>query len=261
MTLTQSYIKSQYISLAPQIRRTLDEIEDPNLTKRTVLYKNLLQVKGMGSRYDTAAIAETVCDILDSQAWLDYVDVDGVRKSCESFPKWCDQVGFDITLAKFAVEEKRYDYVVRLELAIKGELATAEEQGRILAESCRVNPKDEYGRFTSGTIKPKEPQRRPYTDKSYYLRRLHRDRDDPQVAECLALVEAGKLSVTKAAITLGWLVDPNSPKQMASRLTLAIDPEIKEYSVAPITYFQRLHAYAKSHPEILNDILNSPEAD
>ena len=247
MSLTKEFIDHALPSLGKHAREALKEINDPALTERTLIYKNLREVGRLNGQKDSDIIAKTICDILDTRAWEDFVDVDGTRRSCESFAKWLELHGLDIKLAEFVVKEKRNDKYGAFLEAKDGRLLTHQEVSRLGGLSRSAEWAETSGK-----------KRAPRVDAEYYRRRLERDAvTNPLAAETLAQVISGSLSISSAVEHLGWKT-PRLRRDCQAIINKVLPVEksqlIKRLGVPQEDFIKAaLEEYIKNHPEFTDD--------
>ena len=209
MALSEEYVKTQEHILGKEARKALAAIDDYDLKVRTMLYSNLRACGSINGKYDASVIAQTIANILEARAWEDYVEVDGTRKSCESFPKWLEICGIDINLAEYCLKEKRPDVLASF---------YEERDGILRAPGDRITPRtativrDEKGRIVSAKSTALLSEEEALSRKkksgsqrvSSIVRRMSRDKDDPRVAPVYQRFLEGELSPQAAARELGW---------------------------------------------------------
>jgi hypothetical protein len=257
MTLTQSYIKSQYKLLGDYAKRTLEEINDPDLVERTLVYKNLRSVvttNNGNTLHGTGVIAQTVADILDTQAWLDFVEVDGKRTSCESFVKFLEQNGLDVKLAEFALKEQKPTHLVKFYEAKDGKRLTYSE----VAKSRQQEVREVNGRlrsvFAASTKPAASSCKKPASNSiGSLMRRLSRDAEtDQDKADLLRKIESGEIKPTPAFESIGWLM-PRARRNAQASIAQST-PEVRSYSkLCPLTPEElvnlALEEFIENHPD------------
>ena len=249
MSLTKEFIEHALPSLGKHAREALKEINDPALTERTLVYKNLREVGRLNGQKDSDIIAKTICDILDTRAWEDFVDVDGTRRSCESFAKWLELHGLDIQLAEFVVKEKRNDkYGAFLEA----------KDGKLLSTAEKTQQATNARWPQSGDVSAMNGSRKPYrSETSRWRLRLEREApNDPKAAEFLEQIVAGKCAITTAAKAMGW-ASPSirgHSQAVVSQLLPQAKPIIKALGVTTEDFVKAaLEEYIQNHPEFTDD--------
>ena len=251
MTLTKSYIDHQVKTLGSHTREALAQYDDPALTERTVLFDNLKQCGGINRKYDAGVIAQTMANILDARAWEDYLDVDGSRKSCPSFAEWLDRNGVDITLAEFAINEKKPEYCSNFTNAVQGrELILSPSERGSLGGQAKAAGK----RTATSATTPVTKTRRKTTD--LWRQRLEREAvDDPVKADLLTKLNNRICSITSIAVQLGW--HPSALKAQAQSIINRVNPKAKEYlalaGLDPEDLIKRaLEEFVENHPDPQN---------
>jgi hypothetical protein len=230
----------------------LDQYNDPELTKRTVLFDNLKQCGGINRKYDASVIAQTMADILDARAWEDYLDVDGSRKSCPSFAEWLDRNGVDIELAEHCIKKKKREYLAKFYEVRDGALLTNNgPEHRALNSALNSGTTNEDRHRLAMARRPGEN-----TNSSYYYQRLKRDSEtDTRVAEVYQEVCQGSRSITSAAVLLGWKVSPlrSNSQSVISQLAPQAKPVIKGYGLVAEDFCKIAfhHALQTLTPELI----------
>lgn len=245
MTLSSSYIQSQRFRLGEHANKTLNEIGDNELTARTLIYSNLCEVGRKNLNFKSGVIAQLVADILDARAWEDYVEVDGTRKSCESFSTWLEQNGVDLELAEFAIKEKKADYLAKFYEARDGKI---EGNGGARWSGLNNQQRAEISKTNPERSKRSCP---------YFLRRLNRDAElgDQKAVTLLGQLNAKQITITAAAIEMGY-------KQSRVRADCAVaiksaGVQIVNYSkhcsIKPEELIKRaLEEFVENHPDPQN---------